>query len=175
MIATMAPAGIHLSVRTALIGLVIVGLLVARRLRPQRVRASRSVILAVLVTLTSGATLVSTGPASQQWLVLALAPVFLAAGVWLGLQLTKTMTFWRDEETGQLWMRGGAVYVAVWLATLALRVSLRLLGERLGGPGGHAAELPPAMAALSADPVLLSVGLWIGRSVAIVRKARDPA
>lgn len=163
-----------LHLKPILVALAVVALVVIRRLRPQRVRPLRALSIAILVTLSAAFALLETGQVGQEWLALALSPVFLIVGVWLGLKLMSTVTFWRDEASGQLWMRGGMVYVAVWLGTLALRIALRVLALRLEGSAAHGnGSLPQGIAVLSADPLVLSVGLWLGRAVAIFKEVRS--
>ena len=175
MLTSPPSAQAALNLRTVLVSLAIVGLVVVRRIRPQRVKPWRSVSIAVLVTLASAFSLLSTGRPEQEGGVLLLAPLFLIPGIWLGLKLMSTVTFWRDEGTGALWMKGGVVYVAVWLGALALRIGLRAGIGHLEVPAATAHHaMPEALVILSVDPIFLSVGLWYGRAAGVFKKLREP-
>ena len=43
-------------------------------------------------------------------LFLALAPVMLLVGLGLGWTMMRQIRFWRDQETGKVWMAGGIAY-----------------------------------------------------------------
>jgi hypothetical protein len=161
---------------TYLITAGLVGFAVYRRTRQQPVRPVRSVITAAIIVLLSALGLVATGRSHP--LALVLAPLALAAGFGLGWLMMRTIEFWRDETTGQLWMKGGVVYIAIWLATYVLRLVVTSLAG--GQPGSFAPpdasrSQPEALAVLSADLLFLSMGLWIARAVALVYRSRASA
>jgi hypothetical protein len=95
-----------------------------RRMRPQPVRPQRTVVLTLLVVLLAASSLVEAGQITAHPLALVLALPALALGIGGGLLLMRSIHLWRDEATGVLWMKGGIVYLAVWLATVALRLAI---------------------------------------------------
>ena len=113
---------------TLLVIAVLMGFVIARRMRPQPVRPERIAISGVLIVLIIGSSLFGTGrqvfgnPVS-----LALIPVFVAIGIGLGFVLVRTMTFWVDQPTGQLWMRGGVLFAAILVGTIVLRFGIRYI------------------------------------------------
>ncbi|MBV8083620.1 MAG: hypothetical protein JO247_02280 [Chloroflexi bacterium] len=156
---------------TYLITAAILGFVVYRRMQPQPVRASRAVVWGVVIVLLSGLGLLSTG--RTHLLTFAFAPVGLAVGFGLGWYMMSTIHFWRDESTGHLWMRGGALYILIWIACYALRLVVATLsGARPGTFAAPAANEPEALAVLSGDLLFMSMGLWIARAVALVRRSR---
>ena len=160
---------------TWVILLAIVGFGVYRRTRRQPVRAWRAVAIAAVIVLLSGFGLVAGR--RETALALEIAPLALAAGLALGWLLMRTITFWRDETTGELWMQGGLLYVAIWLATFALRLGISFVsgsGAPFGPPPPAAAGPPPnpTLALLSAELLFVSMGLWIARAAALVARSR---
>jgi hypothetical protein len=149
----------------------------ARRIRPQPVRPQRIAVTGVVVVLLLAASLVGSGlPLVENPIALALAPVFLAAGIGLGFVLVRTMSFWVDQPTGQLWMRGGALFAAILVGTIALRFGVRyvLTGNAFGNSAlpTHATGSAALLAGLSADLIFLSLGLWASRAFLLVQRHR---
>ncbi len=108
-------------------------------------------------------------------LALVLALPALAVGLCGGLLLMRLIHFWRDEAAGALWMKGGVVYLAAWLCTVLLRQLVAYAGGAYttagaSSPGQHAVN--PALAVLSTDLVIVSMGLWVTRAAALVRTYR---
>lgn len=167
------PSGPLFTLWMVAVTLVFVGLALYRRTRAQPVKPRQAIVVASVVALLSGLGLVGTGQAAEQPLELALAPVALALGLGLGLVLMRSIRFWRDERSGALWMRGGVVYVVVWLAVLALRFGVRYTatGTLFASAGtGTPPALHAGWAVLSTDLLFLSVGLWIARAVGLVQR-----
>ena len=146
---------------------VFVGLAVVRRMRPQPVRPGRLAVGGVMITLAIGASLVGTGGSViGDPLALVLIPLFAAAGVVLGYYLVRTMTFWSDQSTGALWMKGGALFALILVATIAVRFGVRTVvyGSPFGG-GSFGSRPHGLLYDLSADLLFLSLGLWVARAV----------
>ncbi len=168
------------AVQSQLYGLVImlffVGLGVIRRIRPQPVRVRRIVIGGVLIVVLVLASLIGTGGRIvSDPVALLLIPVFIAVGVALGYYLVSTMTFWTDQQTGVLWMRGGALFALILVGTIVLRLGVRTVvyGSPFGpssyGPGTGQRGL---LYDLSADLLFLTVGLWGARAFLLYQRRR---
>lgn len=157
---------------------VFVGFGIRRRIRPQPVRVNRLLIFGGLITVIVVASFLASGSrVVTDPLALGLAPVFVAAGAVLGAVLVRTMSFWRDEATGQLWMRGGAVFAAILIATIALRLGARAVatGSVFGAPTSQELQQPPTLLnIISADLLFLTLGLWGARAILIARRAQVP-
>jgi hypothetical protein len=169
------------SVQSQLYGLVImmffVGLGIVRRIRPQPVRIRRILIGGVLIAVFVLASLFGAGGRIvSDPLALLLIPVFLALGAALGYYLVSTMTFWKDERTGALWMRGGVLFALILLGTIVLRLGVRTVvygspfGSGAYGPGGGQRGL---LYDLSADLLFLTLGLWGARSLLLYLRYRS--
>src|SRR5262252_4473319 len=105
-------------------------------------------------------------PPAPTRLALVLIPIFAAAGAALGYFLVRTMTFWADPATGALWMKGGALFALILVATIAVRFAVRTVvyGSPFGG--GSVGSRPHGLLYdLSADLLFLSLGLWVARAV----------
>jgi hypothetical protein len=171
--------------------LVFIGLGVFRRMRPQQVRPQRILISGAAITLVILLSLVGArGRIISDPIALLLIPVFIAAGVALGYYLVRTMTFWTDAATGHLWMKGGALFALILVATIGLRLGLRSLvyGSMFGpGTGSFSGRAPgtgltPSPSGLqgllydvSADLLFLSVGLWAARAYFLFQRHRAHA
>ena len=157
---------------------VIFGLVIARRMRPQPVRPQRIVISGVIIVLVVGAGLVGSGRQIENPVSLALIPVLVVAGVGLGFVLVRTMTFWVDQPTGQLWMRGGVLFAAILVGTIVLRFGIRYIvfGNAFGTAGSSSTgPVSPSLAFLSevsADLLFLSLGLWASRAFFLIQRQR---
>jgi hypothetical protein len=162
------------SIWTYAITAALVGFAVYRRMRAQPVRPTRAVVWGAVIVLLSAFGLLATGRTHP--LTFVFAPLCLLAGFALGWAMMATIHFWRDEASGQLWMKGGALYIVIWLATYVLRLVVSSLsGARPGSfaPPPNGASQPEALAVLSGDLLFLSMGLWIARAVALVRRSRQ--
>lgn len=151
---------------------------IARRIRPQPVRPTRVMVTGVILVLVLLGSFVGTGvQVVENPIGLILIPVFIAAGAGLGFVLVRTMTFWVDQPTGQLWMRGGAVFAVILVATIALRFGVRyiLTGNAFGsssvGAGQHSTSTS-LLADISADLLFLSLGLWAARAYFLFQRHR---
>jgi hypothetical protein len=150
----------------AIVGL-FVGFAVVRRMRPQPVRPNRLLIGGVAIALVIGASLVGAGGSIiGDPVALVLIPVFAAAGAALGYFLVRTMTFWADPATGALWMKGGALFALILVATIAVRFGVRTVvyGSPFGS-GSFGSRPHGLLYDLSADLLFLSLGLWVARAV----------
>jgi hypothetical protein len=146
------------------------------RIRPAPVRPSRAFVF-VAIALAGTA----LGVAGSLNLLLtpldaALIPITLALGAVLGIVLTNSMTFYQGPD-GNLWMKGGAVFIAIFLGLLALRFGVRFaavgtLAPSSGALGRAAVEPATPLSIVSADLLFLSVGLWLARAVALWRRHR---
>lgn len=148
-----------------------------RRMRAQPVHPWRAVALSAVIVLLSALSLVGTNRLAAHPLALILPLPALVVGLGGGLLLMRSIRFWRDAATGALWMKGGAVYLAVWLGTVLLRQTVAYAsGAYTATSGTGQASLhpvDPTLSALSADLVVVSMGLWIARAAALVLKYRD--
>src|SRR5947209_2112532 len=98
-------------------------------------------------------------------------PLVLLLGLALGWLMMRQIRFWRDEATGQVWMGGGLAYVAIWLAIVALRLGVEYAA---GGFSAKAApRAPTTLSLLASDLLILSIGLWLARGYALVRRAQQ--
>ncbi|HYZ01047.1 MAG TPA: CcdC protein domain-containing protein [Candidatus Binatia bacterium] len=148
-----------------------------RRMRPQPVRPNRLLIRAVLIVALLTFSLVSTGVGLvHNVLALVLAPVALAVGAVLGWVLVRTMTFWTDEGTGELWMKGGAVFAVLLIVVIGLRIGVTFA---LGGGNPYASGASQGthgwLAGLTSDLLILSMGLWLSRAGLVYQRYRQHA
>ena len=165
---------------TILVIAVVFGFVLLRRMRPQPVRPNRLLIRAVLIVVLLGFSLVSTGVGLvHNVLALVLAPVALVVGGALGWVLVRTMTFWTDAVTGELWMKGGAVFAVLLIAVIGLRVAVTYaLGG--GNPYASGGTSQPSgshgwLAGLTSDLLILSMGLWLSRAGLVYQRYRQHA
>lgn len=151
-------------------------LVIWRRMRPQRVKPRAIAISGVIIVLVVVGSLAGTGVGLVHDIpALALAPVFLAAGIGLGFLLVRTLTFWTDPQSGQLWMRGGPLFAIVLVGSIALR-----FGARLAATGSLYGDAPATVSGahgflydLSGDLLLLTLGLWGARAFLLVKRYRE--
>ena len=175
------------AVTSQLYALAIMALLIGpgvlRRMRPQQVRPGRLLVGGAVIVVVIGLSLVGAGGRIiEDPVALLLIPLFVAAGVALGYYLVRTMTFWSDPATGSLWMRGGALFALILIATVSLRLVVRGLayGSVLGPPTAAGGSLLAPQATghqgllydLSADLLFLSLGLWLARAYLLVQRHR---
>ena len=151
-----------------------IGLGVRRRMRPQPVRPNRLLISGVIIVLVIGFSFVGTSAhAIENPIGLLLVPVCLAAGVVIGYFVVKTMRFWTDPQTGQLWMAGGAAFAIILVGTILLRFGVRYAATGNAFAPPTAGESGSFLAILSADLLLLSLGLWVARAALIFLRYRE--
>ena len=156
------------------ITLFFIALGIRRRMRPQPVRPTRLLISGAIIVLVLGFSFLGTGAhAIDNPLGLALLPVCLAAGVAIGYFVVRSMRFWTDRETGQLWMAGGAVFAIILIGTILLRFGVRYAatGDPFAPPTQR--ESGSFLAVLSGDLLLLSLGLWVSRAALILLRYRE--
>lgn len=146
--------------------LVLVAFAMYRRMRPQPVRPQRVLIMTAVIVVLSALNLVGNNRLTAHPLAVILAIPALLLGFGGGLLLMQSIHFWREPATGALWMKGGVVYLAVWLGTVLLRQAITYANTGTTGQQ----SVNPGLAVLSADLVIVSIGLWIARAVALVRK-----
>ncbi len=155
--------------------LAMVGLGVRRRIRPQPVRVSRVLVSFGIIVLVIGFSIVGTGGHTllSSPLGLALVPVSLGVGVFLGALLVRTMRFWTDPATGRVWAQGGALFAVILVGTIALRFAVRFLasGSVSGGLGAPATG--GSLNVLSVDLLFLSLGLWGARAISLWLRVRS--
>ncbi len=158
-----------------LIILALVGWSIYRRTRSQPVRLTQTILITTLVVLASLAGLAANTRLLMSPLFVVLAPVALFAGLIVGSLRMRTIRFWRDQSTGQVWMSGGAAYIAIWLAILAFRLGIEYLAT--GGFTNVAAargnQPPTTLSITASDLLLLSIGLWLARGYALVQRYRE--
>ena len=154
----------------------LLGFVVMRRMRPQPVRPNRLLVGGAVIVLLVAFSLVGTGGGIiGDPLALALIPVFVVAGGALGFLLVRTMTFWSDQSTGVLWMRGGAVFALILVGTIVLRFGVRavLTGSPLGSGSFNGAHQHGFLYDLSADLLFLTLGLWVARAFFVYQRHRQ--
>jgi hypothetical protein len=164
---------------TLLIVTVVIGLVMARRMRPQPVRPQRIAISGAIIVLVIGSSLLGAGRhLVQNPVSLLLVPLFALLGIGLGFVLVRTMTFWVDQPTGQLWMRGGVLFAAILIGTIVLRfgISYIVYGTAFGGYSSKPASQPSSSLALLSDVsaalLFLSLGLWGSRAFFLIQRYR---
>lgn len=149
---------------------------VARRMRPQPLKPARILILSVVIVAVLGFSLLGSGiHLIENPLALLLAPICLLMGVALGYFLVRTMRFWTDPRTGELWMAGGALFAIILVGTVLLRFGVRYAatGDPFAPPRPN--EPVSFLSALSVDLLFLSVGLWLSRAVLLLLRYREHA
>ncbi len=148
-----------------------------RRTRSQRVQPIRAIVITTLIVLFSLGALAANTRLLVDPLFIELAPVTLAVGLIVGSLMMRTIRFWRDRQTGQVWMSGGAAYVAIWLATVVFRLGIDYLAT--GGFSTVASaqrnQPPTALSVVASDLLFLSIGLWLARGYALVRRYHEAA
>jgi hypothetical protein len=160
------------SVVTLSIILLFVAFVMYRRMQPQPVRPRRAVVLAAIIVVLSALSLFGSDRLTDHPLAVILALPALLVGLGIGYLLTQTISFWRDPATGDLWMKGGLVYLAVWMVTLVLRQGVAYASGAYAAHTAGAQPVSPGLAILSADVVIVSMGLWIARATALALKYR---
>jgi hypothetical protein len=130
-------------------------------------------VLAAIIVLFSAVSLTGSNQLTDHPLAVILALPALLVGIGGGFVLMQSIHFWRDAATGELWMRGGVVYLAVWLVTLALRQGVAYASGAYDTHTAGAHPVSPALAVLAADLLFVSMGLWIARAGALVLKYRE--
>ncbi|NJC71617.1 hypothetical protein HC031_18100 [Planosporangium thailandense] len=146
-----------------------------RRARPQPVRPRaigiRTAIIGflLLLAIVGSAPILVSSP-----LGLIVAPVALAAGCGIGWLLVRTVKFYTDPNTGELWMRGDAVFMAIILATFVLRIAVQFAaGPSQYGPNGTVAMTHPTpLRVISTDLIFLSAGMWVTRGILLLARHR---
>ena len=173
-------AGQQSQLYTLVVVVALMSVVMARRMRPQPVRPRRIAISGVIIVVVIAAGLFGTGrQLVQNPISLALIPVFVALGTGLRFVLVRTMTFWVDQPTGQLWMRGGVLFAAILVGTIVLRFGIRYIvyGNAFGGYSGRSTpHAPPSLVLLSdvsADLLFLSLGLWASRAFFLIQRHRS--
>ena len=149
---------------------------VAKRMRPQPVRPNQLLARTLLVIVALTFSLFAKGGRIMaDPVALALTPLFLLVGIALGLALVRTISFSTDPASGQLWMRGGFLFAAVLIVTVAIRLGFALLVAEPATAAAAAGVRPHGLAYdLSADLILLSLSLWVTRTALILLRAIRP-
>jgi membrane protein CcdC involved in cytochrome C biogenesis len=98
----------------------------------------------------------------------------VAAGAALGFILVRTMRFWSDQATGELWMKGGALFALILVATIVLRFGVRavLTGSLFGSASVGGPQQHGFLYDLSADLLFLTLGLWVARAYLVYQRHR---
>jgi uncharacterized membrane protein len=161
------------SVVTLSIVLLLVAFAMYRRMRPQPVRPQRAVVLAAIIIVFSAISLSGKNQLTDHPLAVILALPALLVGIGGGFVLMQSIHFWRDKATGELWMRGGVIYLAVWLVTIAIRQGVAYASGAYDAHTAGSHPVNPALAVLAADLLIVSMGLWIARAGALVLKYRE--
>ncbi|MBV8084980.1 MAG: DUF1453 family protein [Chloroflexi bacterium] len=157
------------SLITLVIIVAVVGFVLWRRTRRQIVNPGRAVTFSAIIVLLSAVGLI--GDARTNLLPFALAPVALVAGFALGWTMMATIRFWRDDD-GRLWMQGGILYIAIWLATYVVRLGVGYVAEGPRAFSGSVTAPATPLGTLSVDLLFVSIGLWIARAAALIRRSQ---
>src|SRR5947209_543181 len=96
------------------------------------------------------------------------APVALVLGAVLGFMVMRSVRFWRDERTGELWMQADRTFLAAWGLLVAVRVVLAVVSA-LTASGPERVQ-QAGWVALSSCFLVASMGLWIARGIVIYRR-----
>ncbi|MGH2458448.1 MAG: hypothetical protein ACRDIY_06220 [Chloroflexota bacterium] len=172
-----APGGASTQLIIVIAVVLFIGYRVYRRTRPQKVRLWQTLLYTVVIVGASIFGVVGTGSLPRNVIFLLLVPIALIIGYLVGVVMMRTIHFWRDAASGDLWMRGGAAYVVVWLLTYVLRLGVRFAAGGSFSPAsfadfsGHPSS--PVLGWLASDLLFLSVGLWIARAVELTRRHRS--
>ena len=143
-----------------------------KRLRPRPVQPTPIITTSAIIVALSLLSLFSTSTFFTHPLALVLALPALILGLVGGFLLMRSTRFWIDKTTGVLWMKGGVLYLAVWLVTLLLRQGAAYANG--GYTGGRVPfSMSPTLTALATDLVIISMGMWIARAIALVLKYRE--
>jgi hypothetical protein len=126
-------------------------------------------VLAGIIVVLSALSLAGSNRLTDHPLAVALALPALLVGFGGGYLLMRSIHFWRDAATGALWMKGGVVYLAVWLLTVALRQGVAYASGAYAAHTAGAHPVSPGLAILSAVLVIVSMGLWVARATFLVR------
>ncbi|MFZ0216854.1 MAG: hypothetical protein WAM30_13055 [Candidatus Dormiibacterota bacterium] len=163
---------VQTQVVTIAVIVVVVAFVMVRRMRAQVVRPNAILIRSFILMALLVASLASTGRSFlTDTLALAVAPVALVVGGLLGWVIVRAMTFWTDQQTGQLWMKGGILFIIVYLAAFGLRMAAGFLNGTYSG--GVVSVHATWVTALSTDLVFLSLGLWAVRGGLIYWRYRQ--
>ena len=157
------------------IGLIVVVaavFIIVRRMRPQPVNPTRVVLMGgVFVVLL----LVALGSDVSTFLrdvpAIIAAPFAIVLGGLLGWFIVRSMTFWVDQQSGLLWMRGGFLFAVIYVVALLLRLGTTYLSQ--AGSNSTLLEQAPWLRGLSADLIFLSIGMWVVRAVMIYSRYRQ--
>jgi CcdC-like protein len=140
-----------------------------RRVRPAPVRPDRSFIYVGAILLATALSLIGAFHLLATPLGAGLIPVMLAVGAALGVVLTNTMTFYTGPD-GRLWMKGGALFIGIFIGLIALRLGVRYVASGGNFAQVPAAEAPTILNIVSVDLLFLSVGLWTARAFVLWRR-----
>jgi membrane protein CcdC involved in cytochrome C biogenesis len=147
---------------------------VRRRMRPQPVRPNRLLVSGAIIVLLIGGSFVATGAHTiENPLGLALMPICLVAGVAIGYLVVRTMRFWIDRDSGELWMAGGAAFAIILVGTILLRFGVRYAATGNAFAPPTEGESGSFLGILSADLLLLTLGLWASRAVLLFLRYRE--
>jgi hypothetical protein len=172
------PASSSGSLYSIVIVVAVLAFVIVRRMRPQVVRPRALIVRAVIIVVVLGLTLLGTATRLlSDVAALLLAPLALVIGAMIGWLLVRTMTFWTEPSTGQLWMKGGALFAIVLVGTMGLRIGFRALtGGATAGYASFGSASPGShgfVSDLSTDLVFLAMGMWLMRSLLIYLRWRE--
>jgi hypothetical protein len=141
---------------SAVVAIVLAGLIIVRQVRPRPVAMRGLVVLPLVLIVIGVSTVAKAAPKGQSmtsaettWLA-----VDLALGVVSGVARGFTVRLY--EQAGELWRRGTRLTVILWLVTIALRVVISVVGSKHGA------------ARVLNDGVLLTLGVSLGAQYGLV-------
>jgi hypothetical protein len=166
-------SGLQSQLIAIVVALIIVSIIVYRRMLPQPVRTGRTIAITVAIVLLSLFGMMQNPRILGAPLFWVLAPVMLVIGLILGRILMATIHFWYDAPTHQLWMRGGVLYLAIWLAIALMRYGVEYLATgSIAQTRTAALAAPTTLGIIAADMLFISIGLWIARGYILVQKSK---
>jgi hypothetical protein len=103
-------------------------------------------------------------------LAFEIAPVALALGTVLGFIVMRSVRFWRDDQTGELWMDADKTFLVVWGILVGVRIVVAIVSAATAS--GPERTQQAGWVALSSAFLVASMGLWIARGAVIYRLYR---
>jgi hypothetical protein len=140
-----------------LAGAAIALLVIARQFMRRRVRGWMLIGVPLLMLWGAYSTLKNTDPVAT-WDDAVFATVGLALAVVLGVLRGSFVRLWRDAE-GQIWARGSAALLALWVASIGVRTGLAVAASYFGVPA--AASAGESMLFAAATIGAQNVVMWV--------------
>jgi uncharacterized membrane protein len=153
-------------VTNLLIALLVVGLLVARQLRPRRARedsAARFVLILAVIGIVDAGETVNGHRLGTETLLLVAGGLVIGAA--FGAVRAATMRVWRDAE-GVAWRQGTWLTAVLWIVSLAAHLGIDVVVDRTTDIDGFSS---------ATILIYLAVTLGAQRELVRARAARIPS